>query len=74
MRNCRTDGELLNTNIHSTDHQTDDNVLKLLTVDHPLSLLANLPLDEVTEIALLTGKEFKIVYNSVSRLIIDAVE
>ena len=41
---------------------------------NPLSLLANLPLDEVTEIALLIGKEFKIVYNSVSRLIIDGVE
>lgn len=52
----------------------DEDIIKLLAVDHPLSILANLPLNQVTDIALLTGKEFKVVYNSVSRLIIEIFE
>ena len=51
-----------------------DEILKLLAVNDLLSILAKLPLDEVTEIALLTGKEFKIIYNSISKLIIEVFE
>ena len=68
MRNRRSDGQLLDTKISSTDHQTPDEILKLLAVNDLLSILAKLPLDEVTEIALLTGKEFKIIYNNMIKI------
>ncbi len=57
-----------------TIQSTKGGYIKLLAVDHQLSVLADLPLDQVDGLALLTGKQFKIVYNTVSKHIVEILE
>ena len=55
--------------IHSSDNA---HPLKLLAVDEQLTKIAGLPLEQVTDIALMPeNTEFQIKYNNVTKQIID---
>ena len=57
-----------------TIQSTKEGNIKLFAVDHQLSVLADLPVDQVDDLALLTGKQFKVVYNTVSKHIVEILE
>ncbi len=57
-----------------TVKSTEECPLKLLCLDDNLSLIADMPLQSVTDIALLSAKKFKAVYNIVTKEIVEILK
>lgn len=51
--------------------ESRDETLTLLCLNHHLSLVADLPLESVTDITLLTAKKFEAKYDTITKEIVD---